>query len=166
MRNIFKKSATVMITLAVNAAFAEPVDSKTAETAARQWLANDAALGCELDPEVAGVRTCWPVKDVSIHVVELKDGGFVVMSSDTTREPVVAFSSGGKLEESDSNPLWVLLKRDSEVRTGGTTSASTSGTRAKAASSEDSVSSQNEARWKRLLGGNVKTRDGGKGISE
>ena len=166
MRNIFKKSATVMITLAVNAAFAEPVDSKTAETAARQWLANDAALGCELDPEVAGVRTCWPVKDVSIHVVELKDGGFVVMSSDTTREPVVAFSSGGKLEESDSNPLWVLLKRDSEVRTGGTTSASTSGTRAKAASSEDSVSSQNEARWKRLLGGNVKTRDGGEGISE
>ena len=166
MQNIFKKSAAVMIALAVNAAFAEPVDSKTAETAARQWLANDAALGCELDPEVAGVRTCWPVKDVSIHVVELKDGGFVVMSSDTTREPVVAFSSGGKLEESDSNPLWVLLKRDSEVRTGGTTSASTSGTRAKAASSEDSVSSQNEARWKRLLGGNMKSRDGGEGISE
>ena len=97
-------------------ACAEEVSADSAGVAARRWLEDDAALGCNLGVEVDSVRTCSPQADASFHVVKLKGGGFVVMSSDTTREPVVAFSSGGDLVESDANPMWVLLKKDLSSR--------------------------------------------------
>ena len=155
MQSVFRKSVAVALALVVNAVLAAPVTSESAAIAARRWLANESSLGCALGSEVAGVRTCSPQEDVTIHVVELTGGGFVVMSSDTTREPVVAFSSGGELEESDNNPLWALLKKDTALRAGGSDSASTSGTKSRkllSASAEDSVASENEAKWQRLLG--------------
>ena len=99
-------------------AYAEEVSADSAGVAARRWLQDDAALGCNLGSEVDSVRTCFPQGDASFHVVKLKGGGFIVMSSDTTREPVVVFSSGGDLVESDANPMWVLLKKDLALRVG------------------------------------------------
>ena len=130
---------------------AEEVSADSAGVAARRWLEDDAALGCNLGVEVDSVRTCSPQADASFHVVKLKDGGFVVMSSDTTREPVVAFSSGGDLVESDANPLWVLLKNDLALRVGdGAASSGKPGLlKATAGGSSGSV---NEAKWNRLLG--------------
>ena len=132
-------------------ACAEEVSADSAGVAARRWLEDDAALGCNLGVEVDSVRTCSPQADASFHVVKLKDGGFVVMSSDTTREPVVAFSSGGDLVESDANPLWVLLKNDLALRIGEEAATNRKSGLLKATAGGSSASG-NEAKWNRLLG--------------
>ena len=148
---LMRAVAAVVSTLAAASACAEAVSADSAGVAAKRWLRDDAALGCALGSEVEAVRTCSPQSDASFHVVMLKGGGFVVMSSDTTREPVVAFSSGGELVESDANPLWVLLKSDLAIRT-----AESGGSSAKAgllrASAASSANFENEAKWDRLLG--------------
>ena len=132
-------------------AYAEEVSADSAGVAARRWLEDDAALGCNLGVEVDSVRTCSPQADASFHVVKLEGGGFVVMSSDTTREPVVAFSSGGDLVESDANPLWVLLKNDLALRVGDGAASSGKPGLLKATAGGSSASG-NEAKWNRLLG--------------
>ena len=130
---------------------AEEVSADSAGIAAQRWLEDDAALGCNLGAEVDSVRTCSPQEDASFHVVTLKGGGFVVMSSDTTREPVVAFSSGGDLVESDANPMWVLLKKDLALRVGEEAATNRKSGLLKATSGGSSGSG-NEAKWNRLLG--------------
>ena len=80
------------------------------------WLGMDPALGCPLGRCVAGSRTCQSPSGARFHVVRLDGGGFVVTSSDTTHEPVVAFSSDGDLIEDERNPLWALLCRDFDSR--------------------------------------------------
>ena len=132
-------------------ASAEEVSADSAGVAAQRWLEDDAALGCNLGVEVDTVRTCSPQEDASFHVVKLKGGGFVVMSSDTTREPVVAFSSGGDLVESDANPMWVLLKKDLALRV-GEEAATNRKTGLLKATVGGSSNSGNEAKWNRLLG--------------
>ena len=153
MNNIGIKSVVAVSFLAAVAflASAEEVPADSAGVAAQRWLRGDAALGCPLGLEVDSVRTCSTQADASFHVVKLKGGGFVVMSSDTTREPVVAFSSGGDLVESDANPLWVLLKNDLALRM-GKNAATNRKTGLLRATSDGSSSSGNEAKWNRLLG--------------
>ena len=141
-------AAALAAIVAVNAA---EITVEQAGIAAHRWLQDDAALGCPLGTEVDCVRTCSPQEDAAFHVVKLKGGGFVVMSSDTTREPVVAFSSGGDLVESDSNPLWVLLKKDLALRVGEDVGASGKSGLLKATAGGSS-GSDNEAKWNRLLG--------------
>ena len=145
-------------------AHAEEVSADSAGIAAQRWLEGDAALGCNLGAEVDSVRTCTPQADASFHVVTLKGGGFVVMSSDTTREPVVAFSSGGDLVESDENPMWVLLKNDLALRTGDGSAASGKSNLLKASASGSSASG-NEAKWNRLLGKSGGLLRASKGLS-
>ena len=132
-------------------AYAEEVSADSAGVAARRWLQDDAALGCNLGSEVDSVRTCFPQGDASFHVVKLKGGGFIVMSSDTTREPVVVFSSGGDLVESDANPMWVLLKKDLALRVGEEAATNRKSGLLKATAC-GSTGSGNEAKWNRLLG--------------
>lgn len=141
-------AAALAAIAAVNAA---EITVEQAGIAAHRWLQDDAALGCPLGTEVDCVRTCSPQEDAAFHVVKLKGGGFVVMSSDTTREPVVAFSSGDDLVESDSNPLWVLLKSDLALRVGEDVGASGKSGLLKATAGGSS-GSDNEAKWNRLLG--------------
>lgn len=141
-------AAALAAIAAVNAA---EITVEQAGIAVQRWLQDDAALGCPLGTEVDCVRTCSPQEDAAFHVVKLKGGGFVVMSSDTTREPVVAFSSGGDLVESDSNPLWVLLKSDLALRVGEDVGASGKSGLLKATAGGSS-GSDNEAKWNRLLG--------------
>ena len=75
-------------------ATADPVTADQAMTAARQWLRDDPALGCALRGDADGARTFRLPDGASFHVVKMSEGGFVVMSADTRRAPVVAFSSG------------------------------------------------------------------------
>ena len=144
--------AAVASTIVVLCASAEEVSADSAGVAAQRWLQDDAALGCALGSEVDAVHTCSPQEGSTFHVVKLKGGGFVVMSSDTTREPVVAFSSGGDLVESDSNPLWVLLKSDLALRVGGSSSSGVAKNGLLRAAAGSSSGSGNEAKWNRLLG--------------
>ena len=150
IRNIVSVAVSAIIAFYASA---EEVSADSAGIAARRWLEGDAALGCNFGAEVDSVRTCFPQEDATFHVVKLKGGGFVVMSSDTTREPVVAFSSGGDLVESDANPLWVLLKSDLALRAREDAGASGAGKGGLLrAAAGDSSSSGNEAKWNRLLG--------------
>jgi len=167
MKKIAGNVGAVVFAAFVLGAQAAEVTADSAAIAARCWLQDDASLGCALGSGIDSVRTCSPQGDATFHVVKLDGGGFVVMSSDTTREPVVAFSSGGDLVESDDNPLWVLLKNDLALRTGGD-SASGGAKRLRVLASEDD--SGNEAKWRRLLGGGsrfaVKSGDGRSSISD
>ena len=153
MTNVSVKSIVAVAVSAIVALYAcaEEVSADSAGVAAQRWLEDDAALGCNLGAEVDSVRTCSPQADASFHVVKLKGGGFVVMSSDTTREPVVAFSSGGDLVESDANPMWVLLKKDLALRVGEEAATNRKSGLLKATSGGSSGSG-NEAKWNRLLG--------------
>lgn len=132
-------------------ATADPVTADQAMTAAGQWLRDDPALGCALRGDADGARTFTLPDGASFHVVKMSEGGFVVMSADTRRAPVVAFSSGADLVEDDSNPLWVLLKNDLAVRTQD--ESATGGAKRLLAASSSSVESANEAKWAKLLGG-------------
>ena len=153
MTSVSVKSIVAVAVSAIVALYAggEEVTADSAVVAAQHWLEDDAALGCSLGSEVDAVRTCSPQEGATFHVVKLKGGGFVVMSSDTTREPVVAFSYGGDLVESDNNPLWVLLKNDLALRVGEDASSSGKPSLLKATVG-GSPGSDNEAKWNRLLG--------------
>ena len=148
-RKLMRVSFLMVMSLCA-AVTAETVTANQAKTAVQRWLCDDSALGCPLQGTVSEVRTCTPTNGASFHVVKLAAGGFVVTSADTRRTPVVAFSSGAELVEDDSNPLWVLLKRDLAIRTQGESSGG--GMRLMGASSS-SAESENEAKWAKLLGG-------------
>ena len=170
MTNVSVKSIVAVAVSAIVALYAcaEEVSADSAGIAAQRWLEDDAALGCSLGLEVDSVRTCSPQEGATFHVVKLKGNGFVVMSSDTAREPVVAFSSGGDLVESDNNPLWVLLKNDLALRVREDVASSGKSGLLKA-NMGGSSSSGNEAKWNRLLGkssGLLRTSQGVSAISD
>ena len=139
---------TLAIAFAAGGLSAAPVTPNQAKTAVRRWLSDDSALGCPLQGDVSEVRTCTQTNGAAFHVVKLAEGGFVVTSADTRRAPVVAFSSGTDLEESDANPLWVLLKKDLAIRTEGESAGG--GVRLMGAAQSE-VESANEAQWAKLL---------------
>lgn len=115
------------------------------------WLGMDPALGCQLGRHVAGSRTCQSPSGARFHVVRLDGGGFVVTSSDTTQEPVVAFSSDGDLIEDERNPLWVLLCRDFDSRMPKTAARAAPAARLLKAASPSAA----ERKWARLLATNA-----------
>ena len=144
-------------------ATADPVTADQAMTAARQWLRDDPALGCALRGDADRARTFTLPDGASFHVVKMSEGGFVVMSADMRRAPVVAFSSGAELVEDDSNPLWVLLKNDLAVRTQD--ESATGGAKRLLAASSSSAESANEAKWAKLLGSGQRRLAAAQGIS-
>ena len=97
---------------AVGLAVAAPVTSDEAAQAVKSWVGLRAQLGCRLGTAVSGTRTCVPTNGVTFHVVKLEGGGFVITSSDTETEPILAFSESDDFVESERNPLWTMLRRD------------------------------------------------------
>lgn len=97
---------------AVGLAVAAPVTSDEAAQAVKSWVGLRAQLGCRLGAAVSGTRTCVPTNGVTFHVVKLEGGGFVITSSDTETEPILAFSESDDFVESERNPLWTMLRRD------------------------------------------------------
>ena len=109
MNRIIKSAFLLMAPLMGVAA---PVTSDEAAQAVKTWVGLRAQLGCRLGAAVSGARTCAPTNGVTFHVVKLEGGGFVVTSSDTETEPVLAFSESDDFVESERNPLWTMLRRD------------------------------------------------------
>lgn len=148
----------VAIALSLDAAEVTP---EQAGRAVECWLQSDPSLGCRLGDAVTEVRTCATTNGTPFHVVKLDGGGFVVTSADTTLAPIVAFSPSDDLVESDDNPLWVLLKKDFEIRAQGlvkVNAAKRTLLRASLNSPGDSMQTENEAKWAQLLGGKVQLR--------
>ena len=130
-----------VVAIAFASLWAAPVSCDQARTAVRNWLRTDPALGCRLGRSVDSARTCVTTNGVNFHVVKLAGGGFVVMSADTTQEPVVAFSDSDDLVESADNPLWGILQHDFSLR------ARVPAVRARAVSAPSAA----EAKWAKLL---------------
>ena len=110
-------ASVVMVGLA---ALAVEVTSDQAQTAVRNWVRR---TPCPLTAEFASENVHLSKTSRSVdgktlyHVVELEEGGFVVTSGDTELPPVIAFSSSGSLDLSDSrNPLVALLEQDMSNR--------------------------------------------------
>ena len=119
MKTTSRILATVCICTFAGMANAAIVTANQAQTAVSRWLGSSSVMGSQIKGEVSEVRTCSPTNGASFHVVKLSEGGFVVTSADTEREPIVAFSSGSDLVEDERNPLWVLLRNDLALRTQG-----------------------------------------------
>lgn len=94
---------------------AGPVSSDLAKVAVNTWLGRQAQLGAQLGTRVLSVWSCQ-TNGASFHVVRIEDGGFVVTSTDTETEPIIAFSESPDLVVSEKNPLWTLLTRDLAAR--------------------------------------------------
>ena len=103
---------SVFLLMAPLMGVAAPVTSDEAAQAVKAWVGMKAQLGCRLGAAVSGARTCAPTNGVTFHVVKLEGGGFVVTSSDTETEPILAFSESDDFVESERNPLWTMLRRD------------------------------------------------------
>ena len=159
-------SVVAAIVLSLNAA---EVTTEQAGRAVECWLQSDPALGCRLGDAVTEVRTCTTTNGTPFHVVKLNGGGFVVTSADTALAPIVAFSPSDDLVESDDNPLWILLKKDFEIRAQDIVKTNATKRTLLKASSDSSVSSvqmENEEQWAKLLGGRARLRAGaGDGVN-
>ena len=140
------------------------VSESDAACAARAWAGSGEKLGVRLGAGVESVREFAVTNGYSFYAVKL-DGGTVIMTSDTTFEPVVAFSSKGDLDLSEGSPLFKLLKRDVASRAslaeqaaanaaGGSATSVSPRTSAKAAATPTAASSaaSAESLWSALLG--------------
>lgn len=132
---------------------AETVSLEQAQTAVRNWLSTDPALGCPLGMSVRSARTSSVTNGATCHVVQLAEGGFVVTSTDTRLEPVIAFSEGSDLVEDDRNPLWALLKRDLVARARST---QVGGASLQSVTPATVTPSATELKWAKLLSGGAR----------
>jgi hypothetical protein len=153
VRRVFVALSVAMASVSISAV---EVTAQQAKTAVDRWLVNAPSLGCRLGGAVESVRTCTATNGAQFHVAKVAGGGFVVTSADTSLEPIVAFASGGDLEESDANPLWVLLRRDFAARAQSANPGG-AGRRRAGAGMSSAAQTENEAKWARLLGGGTRT---------
>ncbi|MCX6993034.1 MAG: C10 family peptidase, partial [Kiritimatiellaeota bacterium] len=97
---------------------AEPVSQDDARRAAQGWLTEGRArLGHDLAADIGAITSCSQDSGaVLYYAVALNPDGFLIVSFDTTLEPVIAFAGHGKLNSSENSPLVHLLRRDLENR--------------------------------------------------
>ena len=88
--------------------WAERVSSDLAARAVNKLIAQDDQMECPVTGTVSSVRLCTATNGAAFYVARLTGGGFVVTSTDTEIDPVVAISSEADLVEDSRNPLWLL----------------------------------------------------------
>ena len=125
------------------------MSSDDALCAVRGWVNLKDALGGDFDASPASVTAYdGEAGKGKFYVVTLEGGGYVVASGDDEVTPILAYSREGTFEASENNPLWCLLAgRAANEAERLAASATASGGRRLAASSEASV---NSANWSRL----------------
>ena len=106
-----KKLLMAVTAVAVGAvAQATSVSQDEAKAAAKGWIDRGYSMKQLGGRQVSSVSTLES-DGVSAHVVSLEEGGFVVMPTDDTFEPVILFSDSGAMPEpNDADPVWALLK--------------------------------------------------------
>lgn len=141
-----KTALTVFAVIVAFAAHAVPTSAEQAVRVVDNWLVNNPALGCALGASAEGARTLETAGGARFHVVRLQGGGFVIVSGDTSVEPIVAFSPSKDLVESADNPLYRLLDGDLSRRPLRSVKF------AAAPGAATRVLSSEEAKWASLLG--------------
>lgn len=142
--------------VAASAAFAAPVSTNEAATAVANWLASGQAMGCTGMGGVAGVEA-YNAKGGTgrFYVISLRNdegsaAGYVVTSTDSRMNPVLAYSESGTFEATEKNPLWVMLGIDVPGATKAMEAAAAAGG-ARLASAAGLGA--NERKWAALLSG-------------
>lgn len=95
---------------------AKPVLMSQAGTAAKAWAQRRAALGARIGTTVSDVREHRLTDGQYLYSARMKGGGTVILSGDTTIEPVLAFSSSSlslpevlRTKEGEMSPLEAML---------------------------------------------------------
>lgn len=111
------KSRHILVALLALAlqARADRVSRSEVAGAARVWAGVGSALGVNLGANVGAVREYAATNGYSFYVVRF-GGGTMVMTSDTSLDPVVAFSPSGDLDFSAGSPLFKLMCKDIAAR--------------------------------------------------
>lgn len=129
---------------------AETVSSDLVVRAVDGWVAQKAQMGAAISGTVSSVRLCTAPNGASFYVARLTGGGFVVTSTDTELDPVVAFSEAPDLVEDSRNPLWSLLVGDMALRRRALPAGDRARTSGSAGGAAKAPVSPAAARWARL----------------
>ena len=144
----------ILPALVVTVAFigrAEPVASGLAARAVNSLIVQEGQMESPVDGQVSSVRLCTATNGAAFYVAKLSGGGFVVTSTDTEIDPIIAISSEADLVEDSQNPLWALLVSDMATRQSAVAKQRKSRTRLlSAVDSGDEDNSSAAARWARL----------------
>ena len=149
------KSKYILVALLALAfqAQAYHVSQSEAEGAASVWAGAGSALGVSLGSNVKSVYAHTLTNGYAFYAVKL-DGGTVIMTSDTTLDPVVAFSPSSELDFSEGSPLFKLMCKDVAARValvGGAANAASSSVSASTSSSSSASASAASSLWSILL---------------
>ncbi len=114
----FLPALSACMALTLSPVHAAPVTAEQAAAVASQWVrSSDFVNGAILGSAVSSVRAVansWG--DTMFYVVKFEEGGFAAVSPDDRILPVLSFSESADLEETEDNPLYVLLCADVESR--------------------------------------------------
>ena len=146
----FRKEIALLLSL-VGLAFsgwAEQVSSDLAVRAVNTLIAEEGQMECPIEGTVSSVRLCTATNGASFYVAKLAGGGFVVTSTDTDIDPIIAISSEPDLVEDPRNPLWAFLVCDMGERRESLPENNRSGAGLMSVSASDESSPA--ARWARL----------------
>jgi len=143
--------------------WAERVSSDLAARAVNKLIAQDDQMECSVKGTVSSVRLCTATNGAAFYVARLTGGGFVVTSTDTEIDPVVAISSEADLVEDFRNPLWSLLVGDMAARMEAVEEKSRSGARlTSVAAPRESSMSSSAARWASLTASESRLQSSGR----
>ena len=117
--------------------------------AARQWIAANAIFHAESPDAVPSEARRMEADGSSLPLwqVDLKPSGYLIMSSDNSLPPVVAFDTKGSFSMLPNHPLSEILHRQGEIYNRELKNSATRGSR---------NADENISRWKALLS---RTRD-------
>lgn len=94
--------------------FARPTTEYEAKQVVNGWLRTDSRpLDTNLGQTISEVETFVNDEGRAIfYIVHVEPSGFVIVSTDTSIEPIIGFSDDAEFEKSPENPLWVLVNND------------------------------------------------------
>lgn len=111
---VFLMTAVLLFSVTGTSVWAKPTTSSQAVAVVKAWRQmEEAPLKSALGKRTSTVQTiCDDGGTELYHVVSLEPAGFAIVPADDLIEPIIAFSSDGTFDPSDSGPLSALVKRD------------------------------------------------------
>ncbi len=140
---------------------AAPTTAEQALAVVSGWRSLAAApLDARLGGQATAVKAYGDISGLpAYYVVTLEEQGLVIVPADDEVEPIVAFSSSGQFDPSETNPFGALVSKDIPGRIMAVRQTANKGASAVQAASEA------QTKWSRLLGFAAKTTQTKQGIA-
>ena len=135
----------LLFILTLSSIYADEVSSDDIKTAACRWISANAIFKLELpnaEPITATRMTNADGSELPLWHVKLSPSGYLIMSSDDTLPPVVAFDTKASYSQSSPTPLPLMLDKQGEIFQEELVKPQTRGNR---------MAQENQARWQALL---------------